>query len=201
MSPLRRLLVTLTAAVLAAGGTIAGLAQPAAADPIWQLHYANVTGSTHVAKPNATAAIPKSVVDAQLDLATGKLAGQVQVPDFPVTIRLLNAVPVTAITRLVPVGELTGTLAGDLTTTTTFTLRLVRVFQPSLPGINLVPRTCRTRTPTTATLRNTTPVNLFDTTVAGTYTIPRFTGCGALTGVLDLLLAGPGNGLTLRLLA
>jgi hypothetical protein len=200
VSPLRRLLVMLTAA-LAVGGTVAGLAQPAAADPIWSLHYANTTGSTHVAKPNVTAAIPKSVVDAQLDLATGKLVGSVQVPDFPVTIRLLNAVPVTAVTRLVPVGDLTGTLGGTLTTTTTFTLRLVRVFQPSLPGINLVPSTCRTKSPTTATLHNTTPVNLFDTTVAGTYTIPRFTGCGALTALLDLLLSGPGNGLTLRLLA
>lgn len=200
MSPLRRLLVTSIAA-LAVGGTVAGLAQPAAADPIWQLHYANTTGSTHIAKPNVTAAIPKSVVDAQLDLATGNLTGQVQVPDFPVTIKLLNAVPVTAVTRLVPVGNLTGSLNGTLTTTTSFTLRLIKVYQPALPKLNLVPSTCRTASPTTATLRNTTPVDLFDTTVAGTYTIPRFTGCGALTAVLDLLLSGPGNGLTLRLLA
>jgi len=200
VSPLRRLLVALTAA-LAVGGTVTTLALPAAADPIWQLHYANTTGSTHLAKPNATAAIPKSTVDAQLDLATGALTGQVQVPDFPVTIKLLNALPVTAVTRLVPAGNLTGTLNGTLTTTTSFTLRLIKVYQPALPKLNLVPSTCRTASATTATLRNTTPVDLFDTTVAGTYTIPRFTGCGALTPVLNLLLSGPGNGLTLRLLA
>jgi hypothetical protein len=188
-------------AAFAVSGTVAGLAQPAAADPIWQLHYPNVTGSTHLAKPNVTAAIPRSTIDAQFDFATGKLVGQAQVPDFPVTIKLLNLVPVTAVTRMVPVGNLTGSLGDTLTTTTTFTLRLVRVYQPSLPRVNLVPSTCRTRTPTTATLHNTTPVNLFDTTVAGTYTIPRFTGCGLLTPLLDLLLSGPGNGLTLRLLA
>jgi hypothetical protein len=200
VSPLRRWLRGSIAAV-AIGGAVAGLAQPASADPIWQLHYPNTTGTTHLAKPNVTAAIPKSTVDASLDLATGKMTGQVQVPDFPVTIRLLNAVPVTAVTRLVPVGPLTGTLNGTLTTTTTFTLRLIKVYQPALPKLNLVPSTCRTASATTATLTNTTPVGLFDTTVAGTYTIPKFTGCGALTPVLDLLLSGPGNGLTLRLLA
>ena len=98
---------------------------------------------------NVTAAIPRSTLDASLDLATGKMTGQVQVPDFPVTIRLLNAVPVTAVTRLVPVGQLTGTLNGTLTTTTSFTLRLVRVYQPTLPLLNLVPSTCRTASATT----------------------------------------------------
>lgn len=200
MSSARRLLVTLTA-LLAVTAWVSGLTQPAAADPIGHLHYPNVTGSTTIAKPGVTAAIPQSVVDADLDFADGSIVGQAQIPDFPVTIRVANLVPVTAIVRLVPVGNLTGQLTDTFTATSTFTLRLVRVFQPSLPRLNLVPNGCQTRTPTTVTLVNTTPVNIFDTTISGTYTLPRFTRCGLLTPLLNLLLSGPGNTLTLRLQA
>jgi hypothetical protein len=200
VSSVRRLLVTLTA-LLAVTAWAGGLAQPAAADPIFHLHYPNVTGSTTLAKPNVTAAIPKSVVDADLDLANGNLTGQAQIPDFPVTIRVAGLVPVTSIVRMVPVGQLTGHLTDTFSATSTFTLRLVRVFQPALPRLNLVPSGCQTRTPVTVNLVNTTPVNIFDTTISGTYTLPRFTRCGLLTPVLDLLLSGPGNTLTLRLQA
>jgi hypothetical protein len=200
VSSVRRLLVALTA-LLATAVWAGGLAQPAAADPIGHLHYPNVTGSTTLAKPHVSAAIPQSVVDADLDFANGNIVGAAQIPDFPVTIRVANLVPVTAITRMVPVGQLTGHLGDTFTASSTFTLQLVRVFQPSLPRLNLVPSGCRTATPTTVNLVNTTPINIFDTTISGTYTLPRFTHCGLLTPVLDLLLSGPGNTLTLRLQA
>lgn len=201
MSSVRRLLVALTA-LLATAAWTGGLAQPAAADPIGHLHYPNVTGTTTLAKPGVTAAIPQSVIDADLDFANGNITGtSTQIPDFPVTIKVANLVPVTSIVRMVPVGQLTGHLGDTFTASSTFTLQLVRVFQPALPRLNLVPSGCRTATPTTVNLVNTTPINIFDTTISGTYTLPRFTHCGLLTPVLDLLLSGPNNRLTLRLQA
>jgi hypothetical protein len=196
----RRVLVTAVtvSAVVAAS---AALASPATADPIFHLHYPNVTGSTFIAKPKVTAAIPQSTVDADLDLATGNLTGSAQIPDFPVTIKVAGLLPVTSIGRMVPAGPLTGSLTSTLTTTATFTLVLVRVFPPGLPSLNLVPPGCQTRTPISVTMTNTTPINIFDTTIAGTYTIPRFEHCGLLTPLINLLLPGPGNTLTLRLQA
>ena len=105
--------------------------------------------------------------------------------------------------KIVPVGGLTGTVdltASKLTTTTRFTLQVVDVHQDQLPKINLVKPTCRTSAPSTLTLTNTTPVDLFQPiTMVGTYTIPSFTGCGVLTPLLSLLLSGPGNTMTLDL--
>ena len=54
--------------------------------------------------------------------------------------------------------------------------------------------------PSTLTLDNTTPVDLFQPiTMVGSYAIPPFRGCGLLTPLLSLLLSGPGNTMTLNL--
>jgi hypothetical protein len=194
---LRRLLATAAVAVVA-GVTSIALAGPASAD-VFNLHYGNVTGSTHLAKPNVDATIPTSVVDAQLDLATSQLTGTAQIPDFQVNIKIAGLIDTSSIVRLVPVGGLTGTLTDSLTVTQQFRIQLVRVFSPLAPKINLVPRGCGTKQISTVTLHNTTPVDLFDTTTSGTFTVPKFSGCGLLTPLLNLLLPGGGNTLTLRL--
>jgi hypothetical protein len=36
-------------------------------------------------------------------------------------------------------------------------------------------------------------------TVSGTYTVPRFAGCGLITPVLNLTITGPGNTISLTL--
>jgi hypothetical protein len=194
---LRRLLATAAVAVVA-GVTTLAMAGPASAD-IFNLHYGNVTGSTHLAKPNVDATIPTSVVDAQLDTATGALTGTAQIPDFQVNIKIAGLIDTTSVVRLVPVGNLTGSQTDTLTATQQFRIQLVRVFSPLAPKINLVPAGCGTRQISTVVLHNITPIDLFDTTTSGTYTIPRFSGCGLLTPLLNLLLPGSGNTLTLRL--
>lgn len=178
---------------------VAASAQPASADPVFHLIYANTDGSTHLARPNVTAAVPTSHVEADLDLGTGQLTGTAQIPDLTVSLNVLG-LRITAVTRLVPVGGLTGTLSGTtLTSTTTFSLRILKLYPTGNPRLNLVTPGCQTVRATSATLTNTTPINLFDITLAGSYTIPRFTHCGLLTGVINLTLAGPGNTLTLHL--
>ncbi|HET6532636.1 MAG TPA: hypothetical protein VFH03_18780 [Actinoplanes sp.] len=50
-------------------------------------------------------------------------------------------------------------------------------FPMALPRINLMKSGCRTVRPSTLTLNNTTPVELFQPiTMVGTYTIPPFKG-------------------------
>lgn len=201
MRPLRRLLATLTASVAVAVTGLAS-AQPAQAAPI-DLVFANTTGTTFLAKPKVTAEIPTSVVKTTVDLDTKALTGSATIPDLTVHLTLAGLIPTTSIVRIVPIGALTGTVdlgANTMSTTTTFQLQVLKVFQDSLPDLNLVSSGCVTKSATSATLTNTTPINIFGTTtVSGTYPIPAFTKCGLLTPLLTSLLAGDGNTLTLDL--
>jgi hypothetical protein len=199
---LRRTLVTAaTTLMVAAAG--AAIAQPAHADTIFNLNYPHTTGSTFLAKPKVTAPIPTSTVMIAADLDTGTLTGTAQISDLTVHLNLAGLVGTTATVSIVPAGGLTGSFnltTATITTTTRFTIAVRNVHLDATPGINLVPSGCRTRTPTSATLNNTTPLQVFgSTTVSGTYTVPGFTHCGLLTPLLTLLLSGPNNVLTLTI--
>jgi hypothetical protein len=190
-----------TLALAVAGATVA--ATPAHADTVWDLNFANVTGSTYLAKPKVTAQIPLSTVNSKLNLTTGQITGQAHISDITVHMKLLNLVPVTSTVSIVSAGDLTGSVdftAGKLTTTTTFTVAVRNVHLDATPWLNLVPSGCQTRTTTTAVLVNTTPIDIFNgTTVSGKYTLPSFTHCGLTTPLLTQLLSGPNNVLTLTL--
>ena len=197
-----RLVTALLAPLLVALAGI-GVAAPAQADPVIDLNWANVTGQTVVKKPNVTITVPQSTFVAKLDLGTGKLTGDMKVPDLTMKMKLFGHIPVTSTVRMVPVGQTTANVdlaAGKITSTTTFTLQVTRVSQDWFPKLNLVPATCTTSKPSVATLVNTTPIDLFKgTTLAGTYEIPSFKSCGVLSPMLSLLMAGPGNTMTLTL--
>ena len=201
MGYLRRTTMLATTALLGVVAAIA-VSAPAQAAPI-AINFNNVTGTTHLAKPNVDVAIPTSSVQTELDLDTNTVSGSVNLADLTVKMKLAHLLGVTSTVKIVPVGGLTGTVdlgASKLSTTTKFTLQVVDVHQDALPRINLVKKGCRTAKPSTLTLNNTTPVELFKPiTMVGTYTIPRFTGCGLLTPLLTLLLSGPNNAMTLTL--
>ena len=203
MRSVRRLLTTLTAA-MAATVTGLALAQPAQAAPI-EVVFANTTGSTYIAKQQLTVQLPTFVVKGSLDLDTNTMTGSADIPDLTVKLKLASLIPTTSIARMVPQGGLTGSVdlaANKLTTTTSFKLEILKVYQDSLPNLNLVSPGCTSQTAAVATLTNTTPINIFGTTtLSGTYKIPAFTKCGLLTPLLTLLLAGDGNTLTLDLKA
>jgi hypothetical protein len=192
----------LAATALVAATTAVAVAAPAQAAPI-PINFNNVTGTTHLAKPNVDVAVPKSTVQTEVDLATNTVTGSANLANLTAKLSLANLIGVTSTVKIVPVGGLTGTIdlaASKLSTTTTFTLQVIDVHLDVAPRINLVKSKCRTARATTLTLTNTTPVDLLKPiTMVGTYTIPPFTGCGLLTPLLSLLLAGPNNTMTLNL--
>ncbi len=201
MGYLRRTIMLATATVLGAAAAIA-VAAPAQAAPI-AINFNNVTGTTYLAKPKINVAVPTSTVQTQLDLDTNTVTGSANLANLTAKMKLANLIGVTSTVKIVPVGGLTGTIdlgASKLSTTTKFTLQVINVHQDAAPRINLVKPGCRTVRPSTLTLNNTTPVELFKPiTMEGTYTIPAFTGCGLLTPLLSLLLSGPNNKMTLIL--
>jgi hypothetical protein len=192
----------LAATALLGATTAVAVAAPAQAAPI-PINFNNVTGTTHLAKPNVDVAVPRSTVQTQVDLETGTVTGTANLADLTAKLNLANLIGVTSTVRIVPVGGLTGTIdlaASKLSTTTSFTLSVIDVHLDAAPRINLVKSSCRTVRASTLTLNNTTPVDLFQPiTMVGTYTIPPFTGCGLLTPLLSLLLSGPNNTMTLNL--
>jgi hypothetical protein len=192
----------LAAAALVAATTAVAVAAPAQAAPI-PINFNNVTGTTHLKKPNVDVAVPKSTVQTQVDLETNTVTGSANLANLTAKLNLAALIGVTSTVKIVPVGALTGTIdlgASKLSTTTTFTLEVVDVHLDVAPRINLVRSGCRTVRATTLTLTNTTPVDLFrPITMVGTYTIPPFTRCGILTPLLSLLLSGPNNTMTLNL--
>lgn len=200
MGHLRRT-IRLVAAAFVATIVGVGIAQPARA--AIDINFNNVTGTTYLAKPKVTSEIPKSTIATKIDLDTGTLTGQASIPDLTVKLNLAHLIGVTSVVRIVPAGDLTGTVDlgnSKLSTTTRFTLQLRHVHLDAAPKINLVPSGCRTKQATSATLVNTTPIDLFNgTTVSGTFTLPSFTRCGLLTPLLTLLLSGPHNVMTLTL--
>ena len=201
MGHLRRTLMLATTALLGAVAAVA-VAAPAQAAPI-PINFNNVTGTTHLAKPNVDVAVPTSSVQTQVDLETNTVTGTANLANLTAKLNLANLIGVTSTVKIVPVGGLTGTIdlgASKLSTTTRFTLQVIDVHLYAAPRINLVKSSCRTVRASTLTLNNTTPVDLFQPiTMVGTYTIPPFTGCGILTPLLSLLLSGPNNTMTLTL--
>jgi len=192
----------LAATTLVAATTAVAVAAPAQAAPI-PITFSNVTGTTHLAKPNVDVAVPKSTVQTEVVLETNTVTGSANLANLTAKLNLANLIGVTSTVKIVPVGGLTGTIdlgASKLSTTTKFTLELVNVHLDAAPQINLVRSGCRTVRATSLTLTNTTPVDLFKPiTMVGTYTIPPFTRCGILTPLLSLILSGPNNTMTLTL--
>lgn len=201
MGYLRRVLLASAALVLAVAGALV-VAAPANADPVIEVDFFNVTGSTFLAKPMVTAAIPKSVINTQIDLGNGTLTGQAHIPDLTIKLNLFG-IGVTSTASIVPASDLTGTIDfanQKLSTTTTFTIAIKDVHLDAVPKLNLVTPGCQTVKTTSATLTNTTPIDIFNgTTVTGSFATPAFTHCGLATPLLTLLLSGNGNTLTLTL--
>lgn len=129
---------------------------------------------------------------------SGALSGALTLDPARANLRALNLLPVKANFVFSPAGSATGSLAADtLNLTTRQDIRLTNV---SVFGINLVSGTCRSSAPATIALKSAAgafPVSGGGTALS-TFTIPSFTGCGALGALVTGLAAGGGNALSLK---
>lgn len=196
---------------LAATGTAAAITVAAApganAAPIWKLHH-KATVVTHVAKPDKDAKFT-GVLDSTVDIGTGKnnLSAALSVGtgtmkvDLPIIPGKLSVPSVaTATLKIEPLGPAKGSFdSGRISATQRFNVRVVKLAPAVLGFINLVPKTCMTETPATMKLSGKL-TGLFDpATLKGSYTLPKFQGCGLLTPVISSLTSGPGNSVQVHL--
>ena len=187
----RRAVLGAAAALLAACAASAPAAT--AADVVLPFANYQVGGSLTVKKLDQSIALPAgSTFNGAANLTTNRLSGDVFVPEFTSTIKVLG-VPTRVTTKLEQVQPVQGTIAlsganVSIRSSSTATLRIRKLRL----GLVSVPTTCRTAEPITLTLDYDGPL-AFPLVFDGVTTIPRLTGCGLLGPTLGSLLSGPGN--------
>jgi hypothetical protein len=197
-----RLLRSLTLATVAGLAVTAGgiaSAGAASASSTLTVKY-KVAGSTFLKSVNTTASLGPGTLTSKVNLSNGKLTASLVLPAATVSFKELGIIPVTATTEFVQDGPTTGQLnvnTGAVTTTSKIILKLTSMNIAGLPVP--VPSTCQSAPATVqlASQKGFTVVN--GGNLAGTYTIPDFSGCGVLTPVLNLTIPGSGNTITLKL--
>jgi hypothetical protein len=186
------------------------VAQPASAfpkgAPVLTFNY-KVIASTHIKKLNQTITPPQGRFKGAVNLKTQKLEGHIKLPPVKFTFSQAGIPLMTATAQIVEAKPVTGTLKFatlKVTATSTFNLRIIDAHaSPGLPGVgplpvppvNLVGDKCTTAKPISVTMSG--KANLGGkSTFSGSFTIPNFKTCGALTTVLNQLIPGPGNTFT-----
>jgi hypothetical protein len=197
-----RLLSSLTLATAAGLAVTAGgiaTAGAASASSGLTVKY-KVTGSTFLKSVNTTAQLGPGTLKSTVNLKNGKLTASLSLPPASVSFKEFGLVPVSATTEFVQDGPTTGQLnvsTGAVSTTSKIILKLTSMTVAGVPVP--VPSTCQSAPATIqlASLKGFSVVN--GGNLAGTYTIPDFSGCGLLTPVLNLTIPGSGNTIALKL--
>jgi len=181
-----------------AGFGLATAAPPASADTIIPINW-TVNASTTLKSLGLTVTVPPGTFVGQVDLTTGALSGNLNLPAASKTISLLGLPLATATFSMKENGPITGHV--DLATQTvtvnsSFTFNITSATLSIAPWLNLVGNNCRGVSPISVNMSG--PVNLTGaSTFSSTYTVPKFTGCGFLvTPLLNLIIPGPGNTFT-----
>ena len=193
-------------AATALTGLVAALALAAtptaasASDTMLTVRYP-INGSTLVKATNASLTLGPGTLKSTVDLNTGALTAKLNLPPATGSFKELGIVPVTATVALLQNGPTTGNIdlnTGAVTTTSNVTLQITSLSVAGLPVP--VGSSCESSTPASITLTSQPGFSITKGgTVSGTYTIPPFAGCGLVTPVLNLTIAGPGNTISLTL--
>jgi hypothetical protein len=168
-----------------------------AADVIIPISW-NVNASTHLKNLNLDVTVPPGTFTGTVDLTTGALQGTLNLPPASKTISFIGIPLATATFAMSPTGPITGHV--DLTTMTasvssSFGFSITSATLTLFPWLNLVGKSCRGVSPIAVNMSG--PVSLTGaSTFSSTYTIPKLTGCGLATSLLNLVVPSSGNTFT-----
>jgi hypothetical protein len=197
MSRLRAVLVA--AAVLAA---LIASAAPAAAASSLKVTY-RVTGTSTVASTGSKLALGPAVLSLSLR-PSGKFTAKLPLPPAPATFKIAGLLPVSATVSFIPKGKVTGTLKGGKRTVVTSTAKdFVKLSDVTVAGLpTFVGDSCQTQDP--VVLHVATPAkksfNLDKGGVLkGGFSIGKFANCGLTTALVNQLIPGDGNTISLHL--
>lgn len=169
-------------------------AAPSGAATTIPIHW-KVNASTHIKSLNMDVTIPEGTFDGEVDLATGNLTGSLNLPPASKTIKLFGLPIATTTFAMSQNGPITGHV--DLATMTvtvnsSFNFAIKSATLPWLPWWNIVGNSCRGTQPIDVSMSG--PVNLAGaSSFTATYALPKLTGCGFATPLMNLIIPGGGN--------
>lgn len=205
--------LTLVASCAAGIAAIAGASgAPAAASaghgakgkaPTLALDF-TATGTTDVVSTKSTIALGPATLKTQL-APNGSFTGSLPLPPATTSFKVAGLVPATATVTFIPSGKLTGKLITHKATSrikskSKFVINLSDIKAAGLP--TFAGSTCQTTAP--VVIKAKTPKGAsFNVetggTIAATYTIGKFANCGLDTVLVNQLVPGSGNTLSLTL--
>jgi hypothetical protein len=196
-------LASATATVAVAGmglsATPALASRSAPADQVFNLTYP-VTGSTFIKKINSSISLGPGTLATAADLTNSTLTATLTLPPATGSFKELGFITVTATTKLIQVGQATGTFNFNANTVTTTATAMLQLTSLRIAGIPIpVGSSCET-SPAKITVASQPGFTFgLGGNLAGTYTIPSFQHCGFATLLINLTLPGPGNTISLTL--
>ncbi|MFD0852806.1 hypothetical protein ACFQ07_11250, partial [Actinomadura adrarensis] len=170
------------------------------AEPFLTVNYP-FTGTSHINATNSDLELGPGVLNSTLDLATGAVTANMQLPPAPGSFDAFGFIPVTVTTTMTEAGPTTGQVdltSGAVSTTSNVVLQLSDLKIVGIPFP--VGSDCKSETPATINLNSEADWSiLLGGTLSGTYTITDFRNCGLPTFLINLLVPGPDNTLSLKL--
>jgi hypothetical protein len=203
-SPVR----SLPAAAVLAGAAVLAVVVPTAAAvaaPGKPLKIAyDVTGSTHLTSTDSTVALGPAVLSVAVK-HNGDFTGALPLPPTSASFTALGLLPVTATVSFVPDGPVTGHLTskpGSTTVSSTAT-DYVKLSDVAVAGVPAgVGDSCQTVDPVTLTVA-TPKGKQFNVAkggkLTGSYDLGKFANCGLTTPIVNAMVPGTGNTITLKL--
>lgn len=190
------------AAAIGAGAVFALAPAAAHAAPL-NIDY-DAVGTAHIASTNSNINLGPSTLSTHLDTETNQFTGNLPLPGTTTRFEVLGFIPVTANVAFVPTAPLAGSLSNvgfDLlvTSTASYHIKLSNIKIVGFP--TFTGPFCRTQNP--VTIPANTPAGgsfnlLGGGTLTGQFTIGNFQNCGLNTGLINLLIPGPGNTATIQ---
>lgn len=159
-----------------------------------------LSGTTHLSGPGSDLTLGPGALKTSTDMTTGDLTAETQLPDAAGSFKALG-IPITVTTEFIEERPTSGKLdldAGSVATTSHLTLRLKNLKVAGIP--TPVGPHCKTKTPAVIDLKSEEGFSVFGGgKLSGEYTIPKFEHCLLATPVINSMVPGDGNTITLTL--
>ncbi len=187
--------------LLASGTATAGVRHRPASRTVKLTVKYPVTGTTYLAAPGATVSLGPGSLRVRVNQSTKRLRARLSLPSATVSFNELGFIPVTATTKFTQDGATTGRVninAGRVRSRSKVTLQITAMTVAGIPVP--VPDGCKSSSPAVIKLASQPGFSVSrGGTLAGTYTLPPFAGCGLLTSLINSATTGPGNTISLTL--
>jgi hypothetical protein len=197
-SKIRRMAATATAATAAAA--VMAVPGTAHAEPFLNATYP-FTGTSHIASVDSDMDLGPGTMTSRLDFATGQATASVDLPPAQGDFNAIGFIPTTATVSFVEEGQSTAQLDptdGSISATARMTIKISNVKVLGIPL--LVGSHCQTEEPAQINLESGQGWHiLVGGPLSGTYSIPDFENCLLGTAILNALIPGGGNTITLNL--